>query len=399
MKNLCKEYLTKFCVEINDRSVGSPGNRATTDFIEKKLKSLGWQTKKEEFAAIDWKNEGAHLSSKNSSFEVCPSPYSLPCNTKGELIAASSLQELTQINIKDKLLLLYGDIAKEQLMPKNFVFYNPKEHRKIISYLEKEEPAAIITATERNAALAGGVYPFPMIEDGDFDIPSVYMTAEEGAKLSSFIGKTLNLKSNSKRIPAKGYNVIAKKGKQSQNRVVVTAHVDAKKGSPGAIDNATGIIVMLLLAELLKKYNGDKTIELAFLNGEDYFAVPGQMLYIKNNQNNFEEIKLNINIDGAGLKDSKTAFSFYDLDEKTKLKIEHAIKSFDSITTGKKWVQGDHSIFIQKGCRAIAISSDWFINNIDKQNITHTNRDNIDIVDCANIKDIAMALHSFLTNK
>src|SRR6056297_1121202 len=200
MKSLCKKYLSKFCVEIEDRSVGSPGNRATTDFIEKKLKSLGWQTKKEEFTAIDWEEKGTFLSYNNSSFKVLPSPYSLPCNTKEELIAANSLQELTQITIKDKLLLLHGDIAKEQLMPKNFVFYNPKEHQKIISLLEKGEPQAIICATSKNSALAGGVYPFPMIEDGDFDIPSVYMTAEEGAKLSSFIGKTLNLKSNSKRI-------------------------------------------------------------------------------------------------------------------------------------------------------------------------------------------------------
>ncbi|MEZ4997668.1 MAG: hypothetical protein R2758_09480 [Bacteroidales bacterium] len=32
----------------------------------------------------------------------------------------------------------------------------------------------MIGATGRSSALAGGVYPFPLIEDGDFDIPSVY---------------------------------------------------------------------------------------------------------------------------------------------------------------------------------------------------------------------------------
>ncbi|MBK9392004.1 MAG: M28 family peptidase [Bacteroidetes bacterium] len=32
--------------------------------------------------------------------------------------------------------------------------------------------------------------------------------------------------------------------------MVVTAHIDAKKGTPGAIDNATGVIVLLLLSEL-----------------------------------------------------------------------------------------------------------------------------------------------------
>ena len=84
----------------------------------------------------------------------------------------------------------------------------------------------------------------------------------------------------SKRIPAKGYNVTGKKGKNNSQRIVITAHIDAKKGTPGAIDNATGVIVLLLLADLLKDYDGDKLIEIVAFNGEDYYAVPGQMNYI-----------------------------------------------------------------------------------------------------------------------
>ena len=41
--------------------------------------------------------------------------------------------------------------------------------------------------------MAGGVYPFPLIEDGDFDIPSVYLTAEEGERLAQFLGATATL--------------------------------------------------------------------------------------------------------------------------------------------------------------------------------------------------------------
>ncbi len=136
-------------------------------------------------------------------------------------------------------------------MPKNFVFYNPEEHQKIIALLEKGKPAAVIGATGRNSALAGGVYPFPLIEDGDFDIPSVYMTEEEGNRLLPFAGCIVTLNSVSVRIPGKGYNIIAVKGPEGADRIVVTAHIDAKKGTPGAIDNATGVIVLLLLADLL----------------------------------------------------------------------------------------------------------------------------------------------------
>ena len=41
-------------------------------------------------------------------------------------------------------------ISAEQLMPKNFVFYNPEHHQKTIALLESRKPAGIITATKRN---------------------------------------------------------------------------------------------------------------------------------------------------------------------------------------------------------------------------------------------------------
>jgi aminopeptidase YwaD len=267
----------------------------------------------------------------------------------------------TRCGLQDAYLLLYGDIAKEQLMPKNFVFYNPEEHQNIIALLEQKRPAAIISATGRNTALAGGVYPFPMIEDGDFDIPSVYMTEEEGKKLLSCIGKSAILESRSTRIPAKAYNVIARKGKEMAKRIVITAHIDAKKCTPGAIDNATGVVILLLLAEQLKDYDGDRLLEIVAFNGEDYFAAPGQMDYIRKNQEHFKNIVLNINIDGAGYKEGKSTFSLFGLPEKMKGKVSGILAKYDGITEGIQWPQGDHSIFVQQGCPAIAVSSKWFI--------------------------------------
>ena len=382
--------------EITDRSVGSDGNRAATRYFEKIISSLGWNTETQEFEAMDWIDGGASLRCGEDSFTVFVSPYSPGCDVAGQLICVSSFEELERAKITGKILLLHGVIAKEQLMPKNFVFYNPEEHQRIISLLESGEPDAIICATGRNASLAGGVYPFPLIEDGDFDIPSVFMTEEEGNRLLLYAGRTVALKSISKRIQGKGYNVIARKGRGSNGRIVITAHIDAKKGIPGAIDNASGVVILLLLAELLKDYAGNKLIEMVALNGEDYYAVPGQMLYIKNNRDRFQEILANINIDGAGYKEGRSAFSFYGLSEDMENDIKEVIQHFDGITEGQQWVQGDHSIFIQNGVPAIAVSSQWFTDHIDSQEITHTPKDNLDIVDCHKLIEIAQALNMFI---
>lgn len=367
-----------------------------TRFFEKEISSFGWHTERQEFEAIDWEDGGATLHADGSSFQVFPSPYSLGCEVEAPLAGASGVEELARLEMSGRILFIHGEIAKEQLMPKNFAFYNPEEHQQIISTLEKGGPEAIISATGRNAALAGGVYPFPLIEDGDFDIPSVYMTEEEGNKLLPYAGKTVQLKSISKRIPGKGYNVIARKGVLSSERIVITAHIDAKKGTPGAIDNATGVVALLLLARLLEDYDGSRMIEIVALNGEDYYAVPGQMRYISENQGRFDEIQLNINIDGAGYKEGKTAFSFYGLPDEIERKAVDVIHTFNGITEGVQWVQGDHSIFIQSGCPAIAVSSEWFTEHIDSQEITHTPKDNITIVDPHKVVEIAEALNLLL---
>jgi aminopeptidase YwaD len=388
-------YLQKLCVEIPDRSVGSEGNRIATNFFEKTISSFGWDTEAQEFEAIDWKDGGAILQAGGVSFEVFVSPYSLGCETEENLICVSSLEELEQKEIKGKIVLLRGEIAKEQLMPKNFVFYNPESHRRTVSLLESGNPRAIICATGRNASIAGGAYPFPLIEDGDFDIPSVFMTEDESNKLLHYVGKPVLLKSISRRIQAKGYNVIARRGRQFTERLVITAHIDAKKGIPGAIDNASGVVVLLLLADLLRDYDRDKQIEIVAFNGEDYYAVPGQMLYLNKYQNRINEILLNINIDGAGFKEGKSAFSFYGLPQDIESKIKDVIIQFPGITEGAQWQQGDHSIFIQNGCPAIAVSSKWFIDHIDDQDVTHTPKDNIEIVDCQKLVEIAQALNLF----
>lgn len=397
LDQLCDFYMKKFCQEISERSVGSQGNRDATRFFQEILESLNWQTESQEFSAIDWHDGGARLESGDESFHVLVSPYSLSFSGRGMLAEASSLKMLETRNFKDKILLLHGEIAREQLMPKNFMFYNPEEHRKIVSLLEKSKAQALICATGRNAALAGGVYPFPLIEDGDFDLPSVYMTEEEVKKLLPYLDKEVRLESDSQRIKGKGYNVIGKKGGEKQKRIVITAHIDAKKGTPGAIDNASGVSILLLLAQLLKDYSASSALEITAFNGEDYFSVPGQMKYIKENNNDFKDVLLNINIDGAGYREGKSSFSFFNLPEEFQSAANRIIRQYPGIVQGNPWVQGDHSIFLQSDVPAIAVSSQWFLNNIDNQDITHTPKDNLSITDNKKIVEIARALADFIT--
>lgn len=390
-------YLHILCNGIPERGVGSPGNREATAFAAEVFRGLGWETVTPEFAAMDWRSAGAELRAGETDFEVFSSPYSLPCDCRGILRAAGSVSELEKADARHAVLLLHGELAREQLMPKNFVFYNPEEHQHIVALLENSGAAALVCATGRNSALAGGAYPFPLIEDGDFDIPSVYMTEEEGARLLPRAGETVHLRSDCERIPAAGYNVIARKGGLTGERtVIVTAHIDAKKGTPGAIDNATGVTVLFLLAELLKDYRGKHPLELLAFNGEDYYAVPGQMNFIASRNGDFSDILLNINIDGAGYREGGTAFSFFNLPDNLKMTAEKVTETYPGISEGMQWVQGDHSIFVQFGVPAIAVSSQWFLDNMETQDVTHTPKDNLSIVNPERLPEIARAIRDLI---
>lgn len=393
-----KRHLQTLCLDISDRSVGSEGNRLSTEYFKNELIKNNWVIDETLLHVMDWKTNGAILQCGQTSYEVFSSPYSLGCSIQGNLVSIKSITELEKGDLSGKIVLLHGEIAKEQIMPKNFVFYNPEEHQQIISILEKSGVKAIICATGHNPALAGGVYPFPMIEDGDFNIPSVFMKDTEGEKLYTDRGKLIFLESKAERIPETAYNVIGRKNGISKKRIVITAHIDAKKGTPGAIDNATGVTVLMLLAELLRNYNSNYPVELVAFNGEDYYAVAGQMKYIEQNVNGFSDILLNINIDGAGYTVGESSFSLFELPDDINNIVQKIINSNPAIKEGLPWYQGDHSIFLQYGCPSIAVSSSWFIENIENQDITHTPKDNLDIVNYERIYEIAIAIHEIIEN-
>jgi aminopeptidase YwaD len=75
---------------------------------------------------------------------------------------------------------------------------------------------------------------------------------------------------------------------------------------------------------------------------------------------------------------------------------KNVIDHFEGLTEGAQWVQGDHSIFIQYGVPAIAVSSKWLIDNMTDHDVTHTPKDNIGIVDCTKIVEIALALNNLI---
>ncbi|TVR39052.1 MAG: hypothetical protein EA394_09990 [Bacteroidia bacterium] len=99
--------------------MGSKGNKLATGYFKNVLQQNQWETEESQLEVIDWKTAGASLQFNNQSFEVFSSPYSLGCSVEGELTAVDSISKLQQAKLPDKIVLLHGKIAAEQIMPKN----------------------------------------------------------------------------------------------------------------------------------------------------------------------------------------------------------------------------------------------------------------------------------------
>ena len=396
LANKAKEYLEYLSLELPTRSVGTQGNRAATAFFAKLMTSFGFQTDSPEFDCIDWTQEGTTLTIGDDPVLAYPypSPYTLPCQARAPLAVVSTVDELEKAVITDTILLLRGEIAKEQLMPKNFPFYNPDEHKRIIHLLETKAPQAIIAATARDPQMVGAMYPFPLFEDGDFDIPSVYMTDVEGERLATHAGEPVSLDIRARRIPAKACNIIARKGALAERKVVFTAHIDSRLGTPGALDNASGIVTLLLLAELLQDYDRKLGVELVAINGEDYFSNPGEIQYLEMNRERFNQILLNINIDDVGYYQGDSAYSLYECPDELASLIRKLFSAHKGIIEGESWYQGDHMIFVINQVPAMAFTSEKAMENL--ATITHTHQDLPELIDDSKLVEVAQALQQLL---
>ncbi len=350
------EYLDALCLPYPDRHVGGPGNAAATRMFAEAATRFEFEISETAFPCVVWEPGEARIGADGNTWEVHAGPYSLPADVVAPLFGASSLEEL-EAAVPGSVLVLHGELVREQLTPKNYPFYQWEAHTKIIDAVEKAAPAVVIAATGKNSDLVGSLYPFPLIEDADFEIPHGFMTDVDGAALLALSGNPFHVVIQSGRHASAATQVIARKG-APERRIVVSGHIDSRRGSPGAIDNATGVVIQLLVAELLADCEGDLGIELAPFNGEDDYAAPGEVVYLAENGKCLkDEVVLNINIDGVGWRDHDAEVSLYECPDEIGAAARAELEGRDLVVEGDAWPQSDHMIFVMRGIPAIALTT------------------------------------------
>lgn len=359
------------------RAVGTEGNNRVIKLQEKMLGESGYTIKSMPFLCKVWDTAYSWIEWENKELEIRVSPYSKGFIGEGVARIANTLEELTELSCENTILFLAGELAKEPLQPKNYPFYFPKEHEIMINLLEEKKPAAIIAVTGKHPMC--GLNPYPLFEDGNFQIPSGYVSVSNLKKIKeNIIGKNVSVHITSNCIETKSKQIIANKSvKKPTGKIVICGHMDSKNHTQGALDNATGVVALLKTAERLKLKNYD--VDIVPFNTEEYYGANGELIYLEEVKNENEKIDLLINIDSVGHIGSKAAVSLYHIPELLKTHITDIIRKRKNMQTGESWYAGDHAAFSFLGVPCLAItSSDIGEGGLD---CTHTMEDTLQTVD------------------
>ena len=391
-RNIGAEYLETLCSAIPDRRPGGAGNRTATDYAAAVLTDLGWQVTQPEFDCLDWYTEGGTILIGDESIELTPSAYGLDVDASGTVNVAEDIEDLSRSDLRDAVVVLTGALAAEPLTPKEFPFYGSDEHTRIISALEDAQPAAVIAVTGKYPALCGALDPFPLIEDGDFSIPTGNVRPSDAGPLLAAAGQVANVEIRSERRRSRARNVIASRGPGS-SRVTLIAHIDTKPGTPGAVDNAAGVVALLLAADALSPTRVAELpvgLEVLLVNGEDHYGAPGELDWLASNEGRLHDVVLALNIDGAGYREGRSAYSTYNVDPGLQAHIDRVFSERPSLMAGPEFYQSDHAIFAMQGRPAMAITTELVNEMLDQ--LFHAPTDTPDQVDVDLLLDISDAI-------
>ncbi len=362
-----------------DRHVGGPGNLAATAMFADEMIALGLSVSREPMACVEWQPGSASIVVDGKRVDLEVGPYSLPCDVEAPLVGVATVEELEREEVRGTIVLLHGAIAAGQVMPRNFTFYNPDSHRRVYCAVDTFAPAAIVAATGRDPETVGSQYPFPLFEDGDLDVPNAYLTDVEGARLLASGASRARLRIVSERVPSTAEHVVASIPGTGPGRILVTAHIDSRRGSPGALDNASGVATLLAVARLLAGYREAPTVEFVPFNGEDDYANPGELRWVSENENRMGDIILGINIDDSGQRGAGNHVSFYNCPEPVENTVRRVMDGVPGLAEGPQWFQGDHAILGLYGRPAIAIASADMMSFM--ATAAHTERDSLELAD------------------
>ena len=339
------EVVRHLVTEIGTRLSGSAGEEAAARYLASKFEQIGLEVELERYRFLGWQLLEEPLlemlSPHRARITCAPTIYSSSTSEQG---AEGTLR-------------LIGEIRRRQ----------GSGHDKYAIVNENDEELAYVIATDQPVARNS-------VHDIRFPAPEVNVDLSTRKKLQALRQQNapirMRLKLKTKFDPeAVSYNVIATlRGTTDPERIIIiTSHLDTQIDSVGANDDASGIAVLVRMAESLVKAKPAKTLRFCSFGGEE-FGMYGSRYYEKRLKETGElkNVEFVLCFDEVGQE--KQTHRFRATSEWLELKLRSVLeqlKAGERLGEGliepfpKRWVVrafgSDHAAFVEEGVQAVSI--------------------------------------------
>ena len=378
---------------------GTISERKARDYILKKFKDYGLEAHSEAFEYMGWRRGTAKLETLEPVKTSLPvislvqSPSTPEGGLEGELIYIGD-------GIPPDFQAMGPQISGEIVMstsksPSSFPRYVHRREKYARSILAGATGYVFMNSQPGNLQQTGS-----LVTNGIGQIPAVSVTYEDGYYLQQLLkqGKvktrmTLSNKSGT----TTAWHVLGELiGERiPDHEVLVCGHYDGHDISQGALDNATGVAVIMELARVFGRYRGSfrRTIKFVTFDLEEW-ATTGSTLYLKAHPDEAENIDLVINLDSPAAPGRKgvclegyaeMAPYFKKIGEETGYSIEVSTRVGHA---------SDHFPFVTRGVPAITLTTPR--SSAEDRGWGHTSADTLDKVEPFDIKEAAMVAAQIL---
>ncbi|NLW49830.1 MAG: M28 family peptidase [Candidatus Brocadiaceae bacterium] len=271
-----------------NRWTGSPGEKASGDWIERQLAHMGYETRQPRFPCPGWEYEGEELYLEGRRLDAGAQFFSVGCDVTGPLAAITPDRKGGFTGEVQGRIAILKETDTGEVDDRNSILMNLQKAGALAAIMESEYP---------------DTYSTKMFRTPESTLPAAGVSGEVGRMLFASLGKEAHLVIRARQTQSTTSNVIGEQGPADGPVFLICAHHEAAPASPGAYDNAAGVGVFLEMAERLADVASGARLRFVAWGGHE-FGVFGSKWYVENCPDEAKAVRHLLVFDGVGAKDS-----------------------------------------------------------------------------------------------
>ncbi len=378
-------------VDIGNRLAGTPGEREGAALTRDALEAAGARDARiESFPIQGWERGDSEVRAVDTdlTLDCIALPRSPSSSATAELVdlGYGLPEDFEDADLEGAVVMVRSDIPS---------YYDRYVHRREKYYHAVTNGAAAFIYRNHVEGCLPPTGSVGTADDPIGDIPAVGVSSEVGARLARrFEGEEISVDVEATIGDAESQNVHAELGPDTDERVLVTSHVDAHDIAEGAMDNGAGTAMVVELAHALAEREDELGIRVEFVAyGAEEVGLVGSSVHAEEAAH--DEIKAIVNNDGV-VRGRTLAFTTHGFDG-LETAVNEIADQFDHPveTIPRLGPHSDHWPFTQWGVPGYHVMS---TSDEVGRGWGHTFADTLDKIEKRNLREQAILLTELIVH-